>query len=87
MAAWQLVNAWSGFNADAVDGTMRFNPKEDGDYRLFWSSGTGWGELIRTGGRLALTVRGGAAPLTHVTVDGRDYPARPLAAGETLELR
>jgi hypothetical protein len=86
MAAWQLVNAWSGFNADAVDGTMRFNPKQDGDYRLFWSSGTGWGELSRTGGRLALTIRGGSAPLTRVTVDGRDYPVRPLAAGETLEL-
>jgi uncharacterized protein (DUF608 family) len=86
MSAWQLVNAWAGLNADAVEGTLRFEPKATGDFRLFWSAGRGWGELVRRHGRLALTVLGGSADLARVSVGDRIYPARPLAAGDTLDL-
>ena len=86
MSAWQLVNAWNGFHADAVDGTLAFAPKADGDLRLFWSSGTAWGELERQDGRLRLTVKDGQADLRTVTVDGRTFAARPLAAGASLDL-
>ena len=47
MSAWQLVNAWSGFHADQVDGTIRFEPKATGDYRVFWSAGKAFGELVQ----------------------------------------
>jgi non-lysosomal glucosylceramidase len=40
MSAWQLVNAFSGLEADFVAGTLSFAPKMEGDYRLFWSAGT-----------------------------------------------
>lgn len=55
MSAWQLVNAWNGFHADAVDETLTFAPKASGDLRLFWSSETAWGD---SSGRAA----GGASP-------------------------
>jgi hypothetical protein len=86
MSAWQLVNAWSGMQADAIEGTLRFTPKAEGDFRLFWSSGTAWGELTRSGGGLTLHVLGGVAELGRVSVGDRDYPAGRLAAGQSLEL-
>jgi non-lysosomal glucosylceramidase len=86
MSAWQLVNAWSGLNADAIDGTLRFEPRVAGDFRLFWSAGTAWGELERRGGRLTLRVLGGEAKLSRVSVDDRIYPARTVATGQSLDL-
>ena len=86
MSAWQLVNAWSGLHADMVEKTLRFDPKQTGDYRLFWSAGKGWGELVREGARSRLDVLGGTADLSRVAVGDRIYPAGPLSAGQSLEL-
>jgi uncharacterized protein (DUF608 family) len=86
MSAWQLVNAWSGLNVDLVAGTMDFAPKTKGDYRLFWSAGKAWGELVSQSGKLSLRVLGGSTPAATVSVDGTRYSARALNAGETQEL-
>ena len=86
MSAWQLVNAWSGLHADAVEGTLRFDPKGEGDYRLFWSAGKGWGELVRQGDRVTLKLLGGEADLSRVSVGDHIFPARKLIAGQTLDL-
>ncbi len=52
MSAWQLVNAFSGLAADFVAGRLGFDPRPDGDFRLFWAAGTAFGTLSRTGGAL-----------------------------------
>ncbi len=78
MSAWQLVNAWSGFNADQVDRTLSFAPKQEGDYRVLWSSGTAWGELSRTAGKLRLRTLGGALDVETVTIDGRAHTPAEL---------
>jgi non-lysosomal glucosylceramidase len=86
MSAWQLVNAWGGFNADQVDRTLAFAPKAEGDYRVLWSSGTAWGELVRQRAQLSLRVHGGVLDVTTVTIDGRAYPVDVLTrAGRALE--
>jgi non-lysosomal glucosylceramidase len=86
MSAWQLVNAWSGLHADMVEKTLRFDPKQTGDYRLFWSAGTAWGELVRQGDKLSLNVLGGSLDLSRVAVGDHIYPARHVSAGKSLEL-
>jgi uncharacterized protein (DUF608 family) len=86
MSAWQLVNAWSGLHADAVDKTLSFAPKAAGDYRLFWASGTAYGELVKAGGKLSLNVLGGELDVESVAVGDRVYPAQRLAAGQSAEL-
>lgn len=86
MSAWQLVNAWSGFHADLVDGTLDFAPRVEGDARLFWSAGTAWGELIRASGRDTLRVLGGSLPTVKVTIAGRTTSVPALKAGATAEL-
>lgn len=86
MSAWQLVNAWSGLRADCVEGTLRFSPVETGDFRLFWSAGAGWGELVRTNGRFSLVLHGGKADFSRVVIGETEYAAHALAAGQTMEL-
>jgi hypothetical protein len=86
MSAWQLVNAWGGFRADQVDRTLTFAPKADDDYRVLWSSGTAWGELVRRGGELSLRLHGGKLDVVDVIVDGKSYSAAELTqAGHALE--
>jgi uncharacterized protein (DUF608 family) len=69
MAAWSSLLALSGFRWDAVTRTIGFSPRINREaFRVFWSSGTGWGTYDHktgTGGlRAALTVVGG-----HVEAD------------------
>ena len=86
MSAWQLVNAWSGLHADLVESTLTFAPRQTGDFRLFWSAGTGWGELVREKGKLSLMVHGGNANFSSIVVDGTRYAGRPVAAGMAADL-
>ena len=70
MSAWQLVNAWSGLQADFVAGTLSFRPARPGDQTLFWSAGTAFGTLVIAGGEARLEVLGGELPAVRVMVDG-----------------
>jgi len=64
LASWGLVVALAGADYDAHAGTLTFRPRLDldGDVRLPFTTGTGWGEL-----RLA-TGPVGAAAATSVEV-------------------
>jgi non-lysosomal glucosylceramidase len=90
MSAWQLVNAWIGLQADLVAGRIAFAPKEGADYRLFWSAGNGFGQLLRKDGEVSLTVLGGSLDVGEIAVDGfgvhRLASRRPISAGERLVL-
>ncbi|GLQ56404.1 GH116 family glycosyl-hydrolase [Devosia nitrariae] len=87
MSAWQLVNAFSGLAADLVAGTLSFAPKMKGDFTLFWSAGTGFGTLSRSGDEISLEVLGGTLAARKVLVDGREIDLPPPAvAGRDVEL-
>lgn len=70
MSAWQLVNAWAGFHADLVAGTLSFSPAVAGDQTLFWSAGDAFGQLVIEDGEARLEVLGGALPPATVSVNG-----------------
>jgi uncharacterized protein (DUF608 family) len=86
MSAWQLVNAWAGFRADRVEGLLIFAPVADGDWRLPWSAGTAWGELVREAGTTTLRVVGGSLPASRVSVAGRMSTVPELQAGRSARL-
>jgi uncharacterized protein (DUF608 family) len=71
MSAWQLVNAFSGLHADFVKGTLSFEPKASGDYKLFWSAGTAFGTLTNEAGKVTLDVLGGTLAAQQVLVNGQ----------------
>ncbi|KQW75787.1 beta-glucosidase [Devosia sp. Root413D1] len=81
MSAWQLVNAFSGLEADFVAGRLSFAPKLTGDYRLFWSAGTAFGTLSRSGAEVSIALLGGSLqPDAKIIVDGRTIAAPSLVA-------
>ena len=82
MSAWQLVNAFSGLQADLVQGTLSFAPKLDGDYRLFWSAGTAFGTLSREGTKVTLAVISGTLNCQTFIIHGDAHViANPMSAG------
>lgn len=91
MSAWQLVNAFSGLQADFVKGSLRFAPKVEAqaDYRLFWSAGQGFGLLVRENGQLSLQVLGGSLAVREIAIGGRSWhfdAGRRLEAGSSIDL-
>jgi non-lysosomal glucosylceramidase len=86
MSAWQLVNAMSGLNADLVSGELHFDPKIDGDYRLFWSAGAGFGTLTRKDRTIVLSIVGGRLAVARLVVQGRSFElGGELVGGESVE--
>jgi hypothetical protein len=65
MASYALLNAFSGFSFDRVQGTIGFDPvrMENGRFRCFWSLGEGWGVVEIAPTRIALRVLHGRLDL------------------------
>jgi non-lysosomal glucosylceramidase len=68
MAAYALLNAFSGFRFDMVEGRIGFDPvpaagMEEGRFRCFWSLAPGWGEVEIGPGRAELRLLMGELPL------------------------
>lgn len=72
MSAWQLVNAWSGLQADFVAGTLDFRPATAGDQTLFWSAGTAFGHLVIADGQARLEILGGDLSSVAVRLNGTE---------------
>lgn len=68
MAAYALVNAWSGLSFDLTRGEIGFAPKSDG--RFFWSLGGAWGDVLVAGDRAELRVMQGKIALRQVSIHG-----------------
>ncbi len=87
MAAFALVNAWSGLTFDLTRGEIGFAPKADG--RFFWSLGGAWGDVEVLDGRAELRVVHGELNLRQVTIHGTAHrfdTGRTLRTGERLIL-
>ena len=50
MSSWTVLLALSGFHASVPDGSLAFAPVLNGDFRSFFSAGTGWGSIAQRNG-------------------------------------
>ncbi|MEZ4659690.1 MAG: hypothetical protein R2911_19215 [Caldilineaceae bacterium] len=69
MAAYALLNAFSGFEFDMVNGMIGFSPiaVDDNDaFRCFWSLDSGWGEFVQTADGCELRVLSGELELREL---------------------
>lgn len=69
MAAYALLNAFSGFAFDMVEGMVGFDPiigQERGPFRCFWSLDAGWGLIEIDTARVKLDVRQGHLHLARL---------------------
>lgn len=76
LAAWGLVVALSGAQANNARGELGFAPAVAGDFASVFSSGTAWGTVRIAGGSVELTVLGGRLDASTVSV-------RPFGASVT----
>lgn len=79
MASFALLPIFSGFTFDIPHGRIGFAPITAGDFRAFFSAGTGWGDFIRTDGADELRLHGGTLPIGTLTLGGGK-------AADTLEI-
>ena len=65
MASYALLNAFSGFRFDMVDGSLGFQPVQprNGGFRCFWSLDSGWGQFRMTPENCSLEVLYGSLDL------------------------
>jgi len=70
MASFALLPALSGFEFDLVKGHIGFNPKRplNGEYKCFWSLGTGWGIFEMKPGRIVIRVLYGQLELRTINL-------------------
>jgi non-lysosomal glucosylceramidase len=59
-----------GDRSQCVDRNRAFASKAEGDFTLFWSAGNGFGQLIRRGKELTLSVLGGSLDIGEIVVAG-----------------
>lgn len=68
MASFALLPIFSGFTFDLPRKKIGFAPVLSGDFRCFWSLGTGWGDYIRTGCSHRIVLRSGSLKLSSVSI-------------------
>jgi uncharacterized protein (DUF608 family) len=70
MASYAALNALSGFEYDLSAGHIGFNPVRfvDGNFKCFWSLGTGWGTFECSPTGMKLTVLQGKLVLNSLSV-------------------
>lgn len=86
MAAYALLNAFSGFEFDMVRGHMGFRPvrMDEGRFRCFWSLDSGWGEIEITPGGAELRVLYGRLDLRSLALAGAQAVASVTLGAEEL---
>ena len=83
MASFALLPIFAGFAFDLPRRFIGFSPVLAGDFRCFWSLGTGWGNYIKKEQQHKLVIKGGDLTLSSirlgslksvrkVTVDGKE---------------
>ena len=70
MASFALLPIFSGFTFDLPRKHIGFSPITEGDFRSFWSLGTGWGNFIQTDSKAVLEIYEGSLTLSSFSVGG-----------------
>ena len=86
MAAYAMLQAYSGFSYDMTRGRIGFSPRRGGDFRCFWSLGGVWGTYERSRGEQRLCILHGSAvfhelaiPASAVKLNRRPVPCRNVS--------
>jgi len=69
MASFALLPIFSGFEFDLPNASIGFKPLVSGDFRCFWSLGSGWGDYIRQGNTHSVQLQDGTLTLKKLTLD------------------
>lgn len=85
MASFALLPIFSGFRFDLPKRTIGFSPVVAGDFRCFYSVGTGYGVYEKAGETRSITLIDGHLDLSSVTLGGCGKVASVIADGKPIE--
>ena len=91
LASWGVLIALSGADYDAARGALRFAPAVAGEFRCFFSTGSGWGRVSIDDAGLELSLAYGTLLLHSLRLRGRELldpggDGLVLVAGDTTRL-
>lgn len=87
MASFALLPIFSGFSFDLPHGAIGFSPLLEGDFRCFFSLGTGYGTYERRGGKHEISLLSGSLALSSVTLGGAGRIKRVEIDGKPVAFR
>lgn len=70
MSSFALLSIFSGFEFDLPKNHIGFSPIVSGDYKCFWSLGTGWGGFIKNDKEYKIALSAGSLTLESITLGG-----------------
>ena len=85
MASFALLPIFSGFRFDLPKKTIGFSPVIAGDFRCFYSVGTGYGVYEKAGETRSITLIDGHLDLRSVTLGGCGKITSVIADGKPIE--
>lgn len=68
MASYAALPTFSGFEFDMPNKTIGFNPIVKGDFKCFWSLGSGWGVFDRSGHTVKIKILYGTLHLARLNL-------------------
>ena len=84
MASFALLPIFSGFTFDLPKKHIGFAPITEGDFRAFWSLGTGWGNFVKTESEAMIALYGGSLTLSSLTLGGAGKISAVLVDGKPV---
>jgi len=84
MASFALLPIFSGFTYDIPRRSIGFAPIQNGDFRAFWSLGTGWGDYIRKGDTHTIRLQAGSLTLERIKLGGIGVVTQILVDGKPV---
>jgi uncharacterized protein (DUF608 family) len=91
LASWGVLIALSGADYDGASGALCFDPAVAGEFRCFFSTGSGWGRISLDDNGLELSLAYGTLLLHSLRLRGRELldpggDGLVLVAGDTTRL-
>lgn len=84
MSSYALLPIFSGFTFDLPHKHIGFAPVIEGDFKCFWSLGTGWGEFVRNVKETKIVLAEGTLSLGSVSLDNASSVRKIFADGREI---
>lgn len=84
MASFALLPIFSGFKFNLPKNEIGFAPLIEGNFKCFWSLGTGWGDFVKTKKQYKILISSGVLTLQKITIGDLKTVKKVLVDGKSI---